>query len=115
MIRVYGIKNCGSVKKALNFLESKAIPYQFVDFKAISPTHKDLEHWLEFVSLEALFNKKGTTYRNLGLKNLELTSAEIEEWLIKQPMLIKRPVIEYPNGVIVGFDEEFYKNVQWLR
>lgn len=113
MVKVYGIKNCGSVKKALNFLESYGISYEFVDFKTTPPTSKDLEFWLQFVGIEVLLNKKGTTYRRLGLKNLELTLAEIKEWLIKEPMLIKRPVVEAKNSVIVGFDIESYKQAQW--
>lgn len=112
MIKIYGIKNCGSVKKALNFLDSKGIPYTLIDFKTTLPTSQDLEYWLKFVPLEVLFNKKGTTYKKLGLKELQLTPAKIKEWLIKEPMLIKRPVMVYSNGVIVGFDEEAYQKVQ---
>lgn len=113
MVKIYGIKNCGSVKKALNFLNSKNIPYEFIDFKVTPPTQNHLNDWLKFVSLETLCNKKGTTYKRLGLKDLTLTESEIKEWLLKEPMLIKRPVIEYQNGVIVGFDESFYQNAQW--
>ena len=112
MVKIYGINNCGSVKKALNCLESKGIPYTLIDFKTTPPTPQDLEHWLKFVSLEVLFNKKGTTYKKLGLRELQLTPAKIKEWLIKEPMLIKRPVIVHSNGVIVGFNEEAYQKMQ---
>ncbi|TLD87860.1 Spx/MgsR family RNA polymerase-binding regulatory protein [Helicobacter sp. MIT 05-5294] len=113
MVKIYGIKNCGSVKKALNFLESQGIPYEFVDFKTTPPTSKNLEFWLQFVGIEVLLNKKGTTYKRLNLKDKNLTLAEAKEWLIKEPMLIKRPVIEVKNRVIVGFCEESYQQVQW--
>lgn len=113
MVKIYGIKNCGSVKKALNFLNSKNIPYEFIDFKVVPPTQNLLNNWLKFVGLETLYNKKGTTYKKLGLKDLALTKSEIKGWLIKEPMLIKRPVIECKEGVIVGFDENFYQNTQW--
>ncbi|WP_297812804.1 arsenate reductase family protein [uncultured Helicobacter sp.] len=113
MVKVYGIKNCGSVRKALKFLDSKGIEYKWCDFKITPPTHKNLEYWLESASLEVLLNKKGTTYRKLGLKDLNLTEKEIKEWLIKEPMLIKRPIIEYSNGIIVGFDEDSYQNYIW--
>ncbi len=113
MIKVYGIKNCGSVKKALNFLDSKEISYQFIDFKIAQPTREKLEYWLESVCLEVLLNNKGTTYKKLKLKDLGLTATEIKEWLIKEPMLIKRPVIEVGDSVIVGFDEESYQKIKW--
>ncbi|MDY3114164.1 MAG: ArsC/Spx/MgsR family protein, partial [Helicobacter sp.] len=68
----------------------------------------ELESWLKSVSLEELFNKKGTTYKKLNLKELDLNEAEIKEWLLKEQMLIKRPVIVCKKGVLVGFDLEKY-------
>ncbi|PZT49143.1 arsenate reductase family protein [Helicobacter valdiviensis] len=109
MIKIYGIKNCGSVKKALDFLNSHALKYEFIDFKKTPPSYELLNTWLQNTSIELLFNKKGTTYKKLNLKELSLDDEAIKEYLIKEPMLIKRPVIKYPNGVLVGFDEEIYK------
>ncbi|CAM2774949.1 arsenate reductase family protein [Helicobacter burdigaliensis] len=109
MIKIYGIKNCGSVKKALNFLNTHNLEYEFIDFKKSTPTSEILESWLKNTTLEQLFNKKGTTYKKLNLKELSLDDKGIKEYLLKEPMLIKRPVIEYNKGILVGFSEELYK------
>ena len=112
MIRVYGIKTCGSVKKALKFLNECGVEYAFVDFKKTPVGCDKVDSWLEKVSIEKLFNNRGTKYRQLGLKELNLDEKGKREWLCKENLLIKRPVIELENGeVIVGFDEELYKEV----
>ncbi len=112
MIKVYGIKTCGSVKKALKFLNEHGIEYEFVDFKK-SPVGCDkIEEWSQKVGIDTLFNTKGTKYRQLGLKNLNLDEEGKKEWLCKENLLIKRPVIELEDGrVVVGFDEERYKEI----
>ena len=106
-MKVYGIKTCGSVKKALKFLDERDIAYEFVDFKK-SPVGCDkIDEWLKQVDIDTLFNSRGTKYRQLGLKELNLDAAGKREWLCKENLLIKRPVIELDDGrVIVGFDEE---------
>jgi len=111
-VKVYGIKTCGSVRKALKFFNEKNISYEFVDFKKEPVGCEKIEEWLEKVDIETLFNKKGTKYRQLKLKELNLSDEEKKKWLCKENLLIKRPVIELDNGdVIVGFDEEKYQKI----
>jgi len=111
-MKVYGIKTCGSVKKALNFFEKKGIEYEFIDFKKTPVNCEKIEEWLKKVDINTLFNKKGTKYRQLKLKELNLDEEGMKEWLCKENLLIKRPVIELDNGdVLVGFDEEKYREI----
>ncbi|TLD83196.1 Spx/MgsR family RNA polymerase-binding regulatory protein [Helicobacter sp. MIT 11-5569] len=115
MVKLYGIKTCGSVKKAMQFLDSKGVEYTLVDFKKESPSLEKIECWLKFVPLKTLLNHKGTTYKKLGLKDKNLDDSGIKQWLIDAPLLIKRPVIESKKGkkeqVIVGFDEKLYEEI----
>ena len=111
-MKVYGIKTCGSVKKALKFLDERGIKYEFVDFKKIPATCEKIEEWLQKIDIDTLFNKRGTKYRQLKLKELNLDDEGKKEWLCKENLLIKRPVIELDNGeIVVGFDEEKYKEI----
>jgi len=66
---------------------------------------------LQKVSIDKLFNNKGTKYRTLKLKDLNLNDDEKAKWLAKENMLIKRPVIEYRDKVIVAFNEEEYRSL----
>jgi arsenate reductase-like glutaredoxin family protein len=58
--------------------------------------------------IKTLFNTRGTTYRTLKLKELNLNDEDKELWLSKENMLIKRPVITFDNKVIVGYNETQY-------
>jgi arsenate reductase (glutaredoxin) len=108
MIKVYGIKNCDSVKKALAFFKKHGIAYTFIDFKTTPVGCDEVDRWLARGSMQKLFNTRGTTYRTLKLKSLDLDDAGKREWLCRENMLIKRPVIEKENRVIIGFDEPLY-------
>ena len=110
-MRVYGIKTCGSVKKALKFFNDNNIEYEFVDLKKTPVGCDKIEEWLKQVDINTLFNSRGTKYRQLKLKDLNLDYEGKKEWLCKENLLIKRPVIEYNGKVIVGFDEEKYKEI----
>lgn len=110
-MKVYGIKTCGSVKKALKFFKDRGIEYEFIDFKKQSVDEQKIAQWLEEVELSKLFNSRGTKYRMLKLKELNLDDAGKKSWLAKENMLIKRPVIEYGKNVVVGFDEQLYTKI----
>jgi Spx/MgsR family transcriptional regulator len=109
MLKIYGIKNCDSVKKALKFLQQREIPYTFIDFKTTPPTKALIEEWLQKCELKTLLNKRSTTYKNLKLKEMQLSEEESIEWLAKEPLLIKRPVICFENELLIGYNEALYE------
>jgi len=110
MIKVYGIKNCDSVKKAIKFLKENNLEYTLQDFKTDPVSQDKIEQWLKSVEMKQLFNTRGTTYRTLKLKDLDLNDEQKVQWLGKENMLIKRPVIEYTdNKVLCAFNEDIYK------
>ena len=108
MLKIYGIKNCDSVRKAVKYLKSHDIPYEFIDFRENPVSQSLIESWLEKTDLKTLFNTRGTTYRTLKLKELNLSDDEKVSWLAKENMLIKRPVITFENNIIVGYNESKY-------
>ena len=110
-MKLYGIKTCGSVKKAIKFLKDRNIEFKFIDLKKEPVGCEKIEEWIKKVGIDTLFNKKGTKYRTLKLKELNLDDESKKEWLCKENLLIKRPVIEFGKKVIVGFDEEKYKEI----
>jgi len=110
MITVYGIKNCDSVKKALAFFRANGIAYDFVDFKSEPAGCTTVDRWLaKGAGMQQLFNTRGTTYRTLKLKELNLDDDGRRTWLCKENMLIKRPVVEKENHVIIGFNQSLYE------
>jgi len=111
MIQVYGIKNCDSVKKALKFFKNHNLAYTLQDFKTESVSCDKISFWLESSDMKTIFNKRSTTYRTLELKEKNLTEDEQKEWLCKENLLIKRPIIEFEDKIIVGFNEKNYEGI----
>jgi Spx/MgsR family transcriptional regulator len=109
MLKVYGIKNCDSVKKAIKFFKEHNLAYELHDFKQESVGCEHINRWLQHVEVSKLFNTRGMTYRTLKLKELNLSDDDKTTWLCKENMLIKRPVIEHNNTTVVGFDLTKYE------
>ena len=112
MLQVYGIKNCNTVKKAIDWLNENHKDYVFHDYKKEPATLNKLEEWEKEVSWEQLVNKKGTTWRKLSpeeqaaIKDAKSANAV----LLGNNSMIKRPLIESPKGILLGFDEDEYKS-----
>jgi len=108
---IYGIKTCSTVGKARKFFKEHEIDYDMVDYKVDQVDKEKIKEWLKQVDIDILFNNKGKKYRDLKLKELNLDDKAKIEWMAKENYLIKRPVIEYDGKVLVGFDEERYKEL----
>ena len=109
MNRIYGITTCGSVKKATAFFKSHNLEYEFIDLKKIHVEQERLKCWLEKKPMSVLFNTKGVKFKTLGLDK-NMGDEQKFEWLQKEQLLFKRPIIELENGeLLVGFDEGVYE------
>lgn len=111
MICIYGIKNCTSVRKAMTFFKNQDIEYSFFDFKKDSCGGDKIKSWVERVGIDIVLNKKSATYKNLGLSKINLSNDELLTQMSENNLIIKRPVIEYGDEVLIGFDEDRYKNI----
>ncbi len=110
MLHIIGIPNCDKIKATKNWMDSNEIEFEFIDVKKEPLTIDELSE-LEFkVGIDVLVNKRGTTYRTLGLKDKELSTEEMLEVLEQNQSMIKRPVLVYEDAVLVGYDEEAFKN-----
>ena len=106
-IDLYGIPNCDTVKKARAWLDARGIGYAFHDYKKDGANPETLAAWSDIAGWEALLNRRGTTFRKLpeGDKT-DLDAAKAIALMEAHPSAIKRPVVEYPGGLLVGFDPE---------
>mgnify|MGYP000126654466 FL=1 len=104
-LKLYGIKNCDTVKKACKYLGVQSVSYEFVDFRKNPLSAEIIKDWIEAVGWDMLLNKRSTTFRNLPDAQKNNVTVEL---LIEQPTLIKRPVLVCGLTVIVGFKPEQY-------
>ncbi len=113
MVRLYGIPNCNTVKKARQWLQDHGIDCHFHDFKKEGVDPARLDAWLERVGWETLVNRRGTTWRRLPEEARDgLDRDKARGLLMTHPTLIKRPVLEHREGVVVGFDPEAYGRIK---
>ncbi|HWK34712.1 arsenate reductase, partial [Sphingomonas sp.] len=104
-ITLYGIPNCDTVKKARAWLDGAGITYAFHNYKTVGAPHEKLAAWAAQVGWEKLLNRAGTTFRKLPDADREgIDQAKALALMVEHPSLIRRPVIEYPGGLLVGFD-----------
>ncbi len=108
MVKIYGIRNCDSVRKALKFFKSHNISFELTDFRETPVDENTIRKWLEHTDIQTLFNTRGPTYRTLKLKEQNLDDEGKIKWLAKENMLIKRPVIVLDKKVIIGYNESEY-------
>src|ERR1700739_3934914 len=111
MIKVYGIPNCDTIKKTKDWLNKKSISFEFYDYKKEGISTEKLKAWSDKAGWELLLNKRGTTWKELpAAQQAKVTDAKTAiEVMRENPSMIKRPVIETKNGILVGFDEEQFK------
>ena len=115
MLKIYGIKNCSTMKKAFDVLNELGLAYEFHDYKKQGIDAKTVKIWLDSKGQDVILNKKGTTWKKLS-ENEQQTALSSEERLIEtlttHSSMIKRPVLQTAQGLIVGFDENAYRTLK---
>lgn len=112
-VKIYGIKNCNTMQKAFQKLDEMGIKYHFHDYKKLGIDADTLQKWASQVGYEKLINKSGMTWKKLD----DVTKASVVDQksaislLIKNTSMIKRPVVEKENKIILGFDEKIYASM----
>jgi len=106
MITVYGIKTCDTCRKAMKWLEAEGIDARFHDFRADGLDPAALDGWIGALGLDAVLNKRGTTWRKLPeAETAGADDAKARALMREHPALIRRPVFDLgaKHGVVIGF------------
>lgn len=104
MIKVYGLKNCDTCRKALAWLAQADIAHQFIDVRADGLPPKDLKRFADAVGIDVLLNKASTTWRALDEgEKTDLSKPALLKLIAAHPALMKRPVFDCGDKIVVGF------------
>ncbi len=104
VLKIYGIPNCDTMKKAFDWLKSNSIAYDFHDYKTQAIDATRLKAWSKAMGWERVLNKASTTFKDLpDAAKVDLTEAKAIKLMIAQPSMIKRPVWEIGDRVFAGF------------
>lgn len=106
-MRVYGLKNCDTCRKACKDIDAAGRDYSFYDLREDGVKLHQIENWIAAVGAEVLVNKRSTTWRGISSEEKEAALGEEAAHILSTyPTLIKRPVIEHRGNVYVGWTDE---------
>ena len=110
MFKIYGINNCSTVKKALQFLSENGVKFEFIDYKKLPISEEKLNEFIAKSGWQQVINSKGMTYRALEEKQKPQNEKAAIAIMLTKNSIIKRPIIENSKGeILIGFSEELYR------
>ncbi len=109
-MKLYGIPNCSTVKKARAWLEERDIPYEFHDFKKQGVPVDLMQTLSNLLGWESIVNRNGQTWRKLSdARKAAITSTASALALMQEnASVIKRPILDRDGQYQVGFSDENY-------
>lgn len=116
-MKLYGIPNCNTVKKACAWLTENGIAIPFHDFRKQGISEELLKSWMKQISWEKLVNRQGTTWRQLPdeAKAAVCDESSAVRLALEKPSVIKRPVLEVGGEITLGFDEATYQSLFGIK
>ncbi len=113
-MKVFTYKNCGTCKKATQWLSEQGIAFEEVAIRETPPSIQALRQMLDYQSgeLRKLFNTAGGDYRELNMKD-KLPSMAVDDalaLLASRGNLLKRPFLLADGFGLVGF-----KQADWAQ
>ena len=105
-MNVYGIKACDTCRKARKWLDEQGKSYQWHDLREDGLDAALIRRWLDALGPEALVNRRSTTWRNLdpAVRDRAMKADSAAAVLLAHPTLIKRPVFDLGDQVLIGFN-----------
>ena len=109
MIKVFGIRNCDTMKKAMIWLTENGIAYEFIDYKKAGVAEAHLPDWAARAGWQKLLNTRGLMWKKLSeAERADVDEAKALQLMVQYPALIKRPVLDTGAKLLVGFTPETY-------
>ena len=103
-IRVFGIKNCDTMKKAMNWLDEHGVAYEFIDYKKAGVAAANLPDWCARAGWEKLLNTRGLMWKKLtDDERANVDEQKARQLMAQYPALIKRPLLDTGSKLLVGF------------
>lgn len=111
-VKIYGIKNCDTMKKAITFLDEAGVMYDFHDYKKLGIDEEVLAKAIDAHGWENVINRRGTTWKKLPESVRNTMDAEKAVHIARDnPSVIKRPVLTAGGEILLGFDAEEYHRI----
>ena len=113
MKKIYHLGNCTTCQAIIKEtkIDRKGFEMQDIKFEKITPAQ--LEEMKKMAgSYEALFSRRAIKYRELGLKDKQLTEKDYRNFILEEYTFLKRPVVIIQDKIFIGSEK---KNVENLK
>ncbi|MCL6631560.1 MAG: Spx/MgsR family RNA polymerase-binding regulatory protein [Alicyclobacillus herbarius] len=109
----YGYRRCSTCRNAYKYLQEHGVEVVFQDLVDKPPTREQIRQWVSRLGqgIDPFLNRRGTRFRELGLKDARLSEDEWIEKLSADGKLFKRPILVTDEDIILGFDRAAYDHV----
>ena len=112
-VQIFGIKKSSDTRKAQRFFSERRIEVHFVDLKVRPASKGELRRFAQKFGVEALLDRNGHRFQDLGLQHAQLSEDRWLEKLVEEPMLLRLPLVRFENRVTVGVAEDVWK--EWVK
>ena len=108
-IQIFGTKKCFDTKKAERYFKERKIKFQFIDLNEKALSKRELESVRIAVGgVKELINEKSKLYESSNIKRIMNNSVK-EEILLKNPLLLKTPIVRNGKQATVGYKPEVWQ------
>ncbi len=99
-ITIYHNPDCGTSRNTLAMIRQRGEEPVVIEYLKTPPNRERLAQLIKAMNIpvRALLREKGTPYAELGLGDAKWTDDELIEFMIQNPILIERPIVETPKG-----------------
>lgn len=112
MLTVYGIPSCETCRKARKWLNERGMEHRFHDLRLDGLDKETLERWARALEWEKLLNTRSITWRRVPeVDRAGLNTNKAMALMLDEPTLVKRPVLEDDDIVVVGFSPSGYEKL----
>jgi arsenate reductase len=112
-VQVFGVKKDADTRKALRFFSERRVRVHFVDLKERAASRGELHRFVQRFGVDALIDREGRRYRELGLHTARYSEERWVEWLVTEPLLLRLPLVRSGQRLTVGLEERSW--VDWLK
>jgi arsenate reductase len=109
VVTIYGIPNCDTCRKSRKWLETNSVEHRFHDLRADGLDKSVLARWAKHAGWQKLLNTRSTTWRGIPeADRQDLNEKRAIKLMLAQPTLIKRPVLDTGDEILLGFTNDTY-------
>jgi len=112
-ITLYHNPRCSKSRQTLKLLEERGKNPTIIEYLNNPPTAEKLNEILSLLKMSPrdLMRKKEDEYKELGLANSELIDEDLIDCMVKNPILIERPIVVVDGKAVLGRPPEQVLNI----